>query len=1002
MVVVRAGTDSLGSAWGFSMKFRIRQGAAYAAATFALVLVACSDDARPILDAGVDAELDSGGNTGDRDGDGVDDTVDNCPDNPNPGQENHDSDSQGDACDADDDNDSIADTTDNCPTVANLGQEDTDVDLTPVAETSKFLLRPVPTTVAVAGDDTVSPPLEIGFGFDFFGRSVTQFNVSVNGFITFGDTDGGCCQGDPLPDAVTPNGLVALFWVDLNTAVTTPNGTITYGTVGVAPDRELVVSWNGVGHHSDGALPVTGQIILHETTGVIELQCASCQSTARPHTQGIENFDGTVGVGLAGRSAAIFAAVNDAVTIRPGGPNPDGVGDACDVCPLLNDPAQADADGDGLGDRCDVCPSVADPSQLETDGDGLGDACDNCPTDENADQEDLNSDGMGDACDDTDGDGLLDNQDNCPTVDNPGQEDNDGNNGFGLLGGGKGGGKGGDGVGDACDNCPADFNPDQADQDRDGVGDACEDSDGDGTLDSDDNCPMAANSGQEDGDNDGVGDVCDNCPVNANPGQEDLDSDGAGDVCEDGDDDGVADAFDNCPLVNNPDQADGDGEAGGGDGVGQVCDNCPLVSNPTQADADGDGEGDACENGTCTTPVADGCLATEVCGNGADDNCNGQSDEGCACSPGSVQACFRGPPGRRDVGACIDGNQTCNTAGTGWGACTGGLSPGVEACDGLDNNCNGCTDDNPACGTVLLACPAPGSLPDGSPFVEYTIDASGFFAGTVQSYSWEVSGGPCDQLFLTTTNPVRQTFTLSGADTAVLTLRPTLSGDYTVRVRITAVGGQVYVCTFIVHVANPGLRIELCSDRSAQTDLDLHLHRPGTTTAWFDTNDDCYYGNCASSSAAGVPWGYPNSPLAECVGGPQGTTWQALGYCRNPRLDIDSISNNGTPENINVDNPADGETFRVMTHYYSFSGSGDPTVHPLINVYCGGVLRASYGAAPNALPNFDTPGSSAGDIWRVVDATVQVVGGVTTGCTLTPLHPPGDTTGYWVDNERTF
>jgi hypothetical protein len=31
-----------------------------------------------------------------------------------------------------------------------------------------------------------------------------------------------------------------------------------------------------------------------------------------------------------------------------------------------------------------------------------------------------------------------------------------------------------------------------------------------------------------------------------------------------------------------------------------------------------------------------------------------------------------------------------------------------------------------------------------------------------------------------------------------------------------------------------------------------------------------------------------------------------------------------------------------------------------------------------------------------------VVGGVTTGCTLTPLHPPSQSTGYWVDNARTY
>jgi hypothetical protein len=406
--------------------------------------------------------------------------------------------------------------------------------------------------------------------------------------------------------------------------------------------------------------------------------------------------------------------------------------------------------------------------------------------------------------------------------------------------------------------------------------------------------------------------------------------------------------------------------------------------------------GDACDS-TCATPVADGCGAAEVCGNGADDNCDGAVDEACACTPGAVQACFRGPPGRRNVGACIDGNQVCGTAGT-WGACAGGLSPATESCDGLDNNCNGCADDTTGCGAVALSCPAPGSLPDGAPFENYVIDGSSFFGGTVTAWSWDVTGGPCDQLFLTTTSPVRQTFTLAGQTTPTLTLRPSLSGDYRVRARMTVAGGQVYSCNFIVHIANPGLRVEMCSDRSGQTDVDLHLHRPGTTTDWFSPTDDCYYSNCKAGSGAPPTWGYANSPLAECQGGPEGAGWMTLGYCRNPRLDIDSIQANGVPENINIDNPANGETFRVMTHYYSGTG----VVHPMVNIYCGGELRGTYGGPGNQLTNFDSSGSTTGDIWRVVDATVNVSGGVTTGCSLAPLHPPGMTSGYWVTNDRTY
>jgi hypothetical protein len=940
--------------------------------------VADVDDDCPI-DADVDqADLDGDGAGDvcdtDDDGDGVDDATDDCPVIANPGQEDTDGDLAGDACDADDDGDGLDDGADNCPGVANPGQEDTESGL-PTAVAGTFSMRPTPTTEAVTGDDSVSAPLPIGFSFDFYGQTYTTFNVSTNGFITFGDTNSGCCSGGTIPSATVPNGVIALYWEDLIAST----GQITYATQGSPGSRELVVMWNTVPHYGGGGQSVTGQIILHETTNAIELQCATCLTDGGTHTQGVEDTTGAQAAFLPGRVAASFSATNDAVLIASAAP--DGVGDACDVCPAIEDPAQADADGDGHGDACDDCPDDADATQVDTDGDVLGDACDNCPDVVNPGQGDVDDDGIGDACEDSDSDGHFDDVDNCPLIANPTQDDGDE-----------------DGIGDACDNCPAVGNPTQADLDGDGTGDACDDSDGDGLVDSDDNCPAIANSGQEDLDADGIGDVCDadrdgdgvpnatdNCPLVANAGQADLDGDGTGDACDDGDGDGVIDSADNCPTVPNPDQADHDGMLGNGDGIGDACDTCPYV----------DGTGAACDDSACAEPVPDGCGTLEVCGNGQDDNCNGSVDEGCACTPGAVQSCFRGPPGRRDVGACTDGYQTCAVDGTTWGACTGGVTPSGEISDGLDNNCNGCADDG-VTGTTGLACPAPGSLPDGAVFQDYVIDGTDFYTGTALAWSWSVTGGPCDRLFLTTTSPVRQTFTLTGQTTSTLTLHPTLSGDYTVTVHITLADGTVVSCTFVIHVGNPGLRVELCSDRSAATDLDLHVHRPASTANWFSGNDDCNYTNCKAGSGSPANWSLANSPLAECVGGPEGSQWQTLGYCRNPRLDIDSINANGVPENINVDDPADGSTFRVMANYYGGTG----VTHPMVNVYCAGVLRGSYGGnGPDALTSFDSSGGQSGDMWRVVDATMSVDGtGTTTGCTLTPLHAPGNTTGYWVDN----
>src|SRR5206468_7048986 len=70
---------------------------------------------------------------------------------------------------------------------------------------------------------------------------------------------------------------------------------------------------------------------------------------------------------------------------------------------------------------------------------------------------------------------------------------------------------------------------------------------------------------------------------------------------------------------------------------------------------------------------------------------------GCTCIAGSARSCYDGPPGTVGVGVCRGGMQTCNTAGTGWSACTGQVLPGAELCDGVDHLCNGVPNTGCAC-----------------------------------------------------------------------------------------------------------------------------------------------------------------------------------------------------------------------------------------------------------------------------------------------------------------
>lgn len=403
--------------------------------------------------------------------------------------------------------------------------------------------------------------------------------------------------------------------------------------------------------------------------------------------------------------------------------------------------------------------------------------------------------------------------------------------------------------------------------------------------------------------------------------------------------------------------------------------------------------------------VRDGCLANENCGNGADDDCDGNVEEGCACVPGTVQGCFAGPPGRRNVGACADGEQICRGAEEfgSWGPCEGGIPLGDETCDRRDNDCNGCADDGLCCDN-MLSCPEPGDvrIPDGQPFSKYEMNGKDFFPGKAKSWSWQVEGGPCDKVL------PEASYVVGGLTEQNAWFQPTLSGDYRVTVEVTTMDDETLSCTFIVHIAGPGLRVELCWDTSTSDDLDLYLHEPDSMLPWYSgpgkpeittTDASCNWANCSGKLRSTRPradWGYANSGLSACQDGPLGADFVTLGYCPNPRLDVDNNQQlaSGVAENISVDNPNDGETFRVMVQ--NFSGT---LIRPVLNIYCGGHREASFGVAPDIVDGFQ--GSSGtvaiGATWRPADITVHVNGkGETTDCKVVPLHPPGEKSGPYI------
>jgi hypothetical protein len=420
----------------------------------------------------------------------------------------------------------------------------------------------------------------------------------------------------------------------------------------------------------------------------------------------------------------------------------------------------------------------------------------------------------------------------------------------------------------------------------------------------------------------------------------------------------------------------------------------PLRAHLVGIFADGFESGDTSAwSAVVTPPCLRRCEALELCDpahRGFDDDCNGVVDEGCACTPGTAQGCFAGDPSYYGTPGCFAGVQHCSATGA-WGACVGGV-------DALA----GCYLTDPtACHAIATQAFFPSDLSTGL----------GNFGTGALSESWEVT---CPDAFASCALPAPPP-----------SFQPVAVGEHGVLYTKMTVGGPEQ-CTYSLFAGGPGsLRVELHWENDlggSGVDLDLHLHRPGTTTPWGGTQgspEDCAWDNCTANTfavpGAGPDWFSGSQPPAPvswyldpvlgdngCYFAPkgQGALWQAIGLgCHNPRLDVEQISCDPTdldPSSLqfcagevsSIDFMPQLTWTRVAVHYYS-AGAQTYPVHPAVKIFCHGLLAAELGPAGYYSPESPVTFSAADAFtlfWVVADVAFGHDAYGTPRCLVEPVY----------------
>ena len=173
-------------------------------------------------------------------------------------------------------------------------------------------------TQQVIASSGYTDAIDLPFGFSFFNSDFFQLKANRRGFLTFNVGLGGGYNypNQPLGSAsLPPNSIMAPFAYTSNSGVV-----INTATLGEAPCRQFVISWEDLPLVACGTNQLSTQVVLHETTNEIEVHVESFETCLDiPACLGIQGSSWEEGYGPEEYNTGQFSITEESFRFAPSG-----------------------------------------------------------------------------------------------------------------------------------------------------------------------------------------------------------------------------------------------------------------------------------------------------------------------------------------------------------------------------------------------------------------------------------------------------------------------------------------------------------------------------------------------------------------------------------------------------------------------------------------------------------------------------------------------------------